>query len=306
MRYFVAVAEELHFGRAARRLNLSQPPLSVQVRELEREIGAPLLIRSSRRVELTAAGEVLLGEARKLIAKAEAAANSARRAAQGEIGRLAIGFVTTADYSLLPSLVRRFRTRRPDVRLALRELTADRQLEQLAAGELDLGLMIAPPISPELAAQVVLRETLIAALPTSSRLARSGRHLAIADLAREAFVLFPRPMAPSLYDAVISCCRQAGFSPRLAQEAIQMQTILGLVAAGLGVSLVPACMAKLRRPGVAYLRLDRPGPPIETAAVWRADDHAPTLAALISALPRTPAGGSADGEPRRTRAQAGR
>lgn len=288
MRYFVAVAEELHFGRAARRLNLSQPPLSVQIRELEREIGADLFIRNRRRVELTPAGGVLLGEARRLIAQAEAAVESARRAARGEIGHLAVGFVSTADYSLLPALVHRFRTRHPGVSLTLRELTGDRQIDQLSAGELDLGLMIAPPRIAGLVERTVLREPLIAALPASHRFARLGRSIAVQDLSGEGFVLFPRAMAPGLYDALIALCQQAGFAPRLAQEAIQMQTILGLVAGGLGVSLVPACMAKLRRPGVAYVRLSTSERSIETAAVWRADDKAPALAALLAALPNPP------------------
>lgn len=285
LRYFVAVAEELHFGRAARRLNLSQPPLSVQIRQLERDVGARLLERTQRRVELTAAGRVMLDAARDLAARAEAAVERTRRAARGEIGRLAIGFVTTADYSVLPRLVRRFRERRPDVTLTLRELTADRQLALLAAGELDLGFMIAPPTVKELAARRVLRETLIAALPAHHRLARTRRPVDLADLAQDGFILFPRDLAPGLYDLVIATCRDAGFAPRVAQEAIQMQTILGLTAAGLGIALVPACMANLRRPDVAYVSLRGARAPVETCAVWRADDESPVLRALLAELP---------------------
>jgi DNA-binding transcriptional LysR family regulator len=285
LRYFVAVAEELHFGRAARRLNLSQPPLSVQIRQLERDIGARLLERTQRRVALTAAGRVLLDAARDLALRADAAVDRTRRAARGEIGRLAIGFVTTADYSVLPPLVRRFRERRPDVTLILNELTADRQLTLLASGELDLGLMIAPPAAKGLIARPVLREPLIAALPTTHRLARGRRLINPADLAQDGFILFPRDLAPGLFDLVIAVCRGAGVAPRIAQEAVQMQTILGLTAAGLGVALVPACMANLRRPDVAYLPLREAGAPVETCAVWRADDESPVLRALLAELP---------------------
>jgi DNA-binding transcriptional LysR family regulator len=285
LRYFVAVAEELHFGRAARRLNLSQPPLSMQIRALEQEIGATLLLRTQRRVELTAPGRVLLDEARQLIARAESAVEHVRRAARGEIGRLAIGFVSTADYSVLPPLVQRFRARHPQVALTLSELTGDRQLDLLARGVLDLGLAIAPPAAEGLTARPIYHEPLIAALPQRHRLARA-RAVAVRELARDGFILFPRVLAPGLHDLVIARCQRAGFVPQIAQEAVQMQTILGLVAAGLGVALVPACMAKLRRPDVAYVRLSGTGPQVETVAVWRADDRSPVLAGLLAHLPR--------------------
>lgn len=285
LRYFVAVAEELHFGRAAQRLNLSQPPLSVQIRTLERDIGTPLLIRSQRRVSLTEAGRVLLDEARRLIRQADAALLHTRRAARGEIGQLAIGFVSTADYSILPPLVRRFRLTRPEVALTLRELTGDRQQALLLAGELDLGLSIAPSRMRGLTTRPVLREPLIAALPATHRLARTPRRIGARHLADEGFILFPRELAPSLYDLSIAVCQRAQFTPRLAQEAVQMQTILGLVAAGLGVALVPACMATLGRPDVRYRPLEPPGAIVETAAVWRPDNVSAALAALLGELP---------------------
>jgi len=284
LRAFVAVAEELHFGRAARRLSMSQPPLSVQIRELERELGAPLLTRTQRRVELTAAGATLLVEARRLLAQAEAAIERTRRTARGELGHLTIGFVSTADYSLLPLLVRRFRARHPDIGLTLRELTGDRQLALLAQGELDLGLMYGPLRAPALASRVVLRERLIAALPATHPLARR-RTVAAKALRAEGLILFPRPLAPGLYDSAIGVCQRAGYAPRIAQEAVQMQTILGLVAGGLGVALVPACMALLKRPDVAYLPITPAGPWVETVAVWHAGGQPPALAALLRVIP---------------------
>jgi len=284
LRYFVAVAEELHFGRAARRLNVSQPPLSVQIRTLEREVGAPLLVRTQRRVELTEAGRVLLDEARRLLGQAEAAVMHARRAAQGTVGRLTIGFVSTVDYSILPPLVRRFRQKRPGVALKLLELTGDRQQSLLQSGELDLGLSILPSPAQGLTMRPVFREPLIAAVPANHRLA-ARRRIALRALAAEPFIQFPREFAPGLYDLAIAACQGAGFTPHLAQEAIQMQTILGLVAAGLGVAVVPHCMSKLQRPDVRYLALDARGFEVETVALWHAENRAPALKSLIVELP---------------------
>lgn len=284
LRYFVAVAEELHFGRAARRLNVSQPPLSVQIRTLEREIGAPLLVRTQRRVELTEAGRVLLDEARRLLGQAEAAVIHARRAAEGTVGRLTIGFVSTVDYSILPPLVRRFRHKHPGIALKLLELTGDRQQALLQSGELDLGLSILPSPAAGLTRRPVLREPLIAAVPASHALA-GRRRTALRSLAAEPFIQFPRELAPGLYDLAIAACRKAGFTPHLAQEAIQMQTILGLVAAGLGVAVVPQCMSKLQRPDVRYLALDARGFDVETVALWHSENRAPALTALIAELP---------------------
>lgn len=284
LRYFVAVAEELHFGRAARRLNVSQPPLSVQVRTLEREIGAPLLIRTQRRVELTEAGRVLLEEARRLLDQAEAAVVHARRAAEGAVGRLAIGFVSTVDYSFLPPLVRRFRQKHPGIALKLLELTGDRQQALLQSGELDLGLSILPSPAAGLTTRPVFREPLVAAVPANHPLA-ARRRTTLRSLSAEPFIQFPRELAPGLYDLAIAACQKSGFTPHLAQEAIQMQTILGLVAAGLGVALVPHCMSKLQRPDVRYLALDASGFEVETVALWHSDNRAPALTVLTAELP---------------------
>ena len=284
LRYFVAVAEELHFGRAARRLNVSQPPLSVQIRTLEREVGTPLLIRTQRRVELTEAGRVLLDGARRLLGQAEAAIIHARRAAEGAVGRLTIGFVSTVDYSILPPLVRRFRQKHPGIALKLLELTGDRQQALLQSGELDLGLSILPSPAARLIMRPVFREPLIAAVPANHPLA-GRRRTALRALAPQPFIQFPRELAPGLYDLAIAACQKAGFTPHLAQEAIQMQTILGLVAAGLGVALVPHCMSKLQRPDVRYLALDARGFEVETVALWHSENRAPALAALIAELP---------------------
>ena len=286
LRYFIGVAEELHFGRAARRLNLSQPSLSIQVRALERDIGTPLLVRTQRRVELTEAGRALLEDGRRLIDQSAAAVVQARRAATGSVGRLSIGFVSTADYSILPPLVRSFRRKYPGVALKLLELTNDLQEALLLSGELDLGLSVLPTPAPELRTRVVFREPLIAAVPASYALAKGVLGIRLRNLAHEEFILFPRALSPGLYDLVIAACQRAGFTPSLAQEAIQMQTILGLVAAGLGVAIVPHCMSKLQRSDIRYLALESTDFVVETSALWQAGNEAPALAALLAELPK--------------------
>ncbi|MBI1397467.1 MAG: LysR family transcriptional regulator [Betaproteobacteria bacterium] len=281
LRYFVAVAEELHFGRAAERLHMSQPPLSMQIRALEDSIGAPLLERSRRRVTLTKAGEVFLREAREILARTTTAVGAARRAGQGEIGELTIGFISTADYNVLPPMLREFRNRVPGVRLALREATTDVQLESLLSGTIDVGFVLPPVDLPGIAYRAVHREPLVLALPeTHAAAARPGR-VRLARFADAPFVLFPRPLAPGLYDDIVSYCRRAGFSPRVEQEAVQMQTIISLVSAELGVALIPASMQNLRRTGVVYKSLVEPGPLTELGIAWRQDDPLATLGLFL-------------------------
>ena len=210
LRYFVTVAEELHFGRAARRLHLSQPPLSMQIKALESEVGAMLLARSRRKVELTPAGVVFLREAREILTRVEQAGAAARRADRGEIGELSIAFITIADYNVLPLVLSEFRARHPGVRLNLREATTDAQLRDLAAQRIDVGFMLAPVQDATLASEPLLREPLIAALAERHPLARKRGALPLASLAEWPFILFPRHMAPGLYDDIVSFCRQTG------------------------------------------------------------------------------------------------
>ena len=281
LRYFVTVAEELHFGRAARRLHLSQPPLSMQIKALESELGALLLARSRRKVELTQAGIVFLREARDILARVEQARAAARRADRGEVGELSIGFITIADYNVLPLVLSEFRTRYPGVRLNLREATADAQLRDLAAQRIDIGFMLAPVQDNALASEPLLREPLVAALSEDHPLAGTRGPLSLSRLADCPFVLFPRHMAPGLYDDVVSFCRQAGFSPRVEQEAVQMQTIVSLVSAGLGVALIPASMRNLGRAGVVYRNLREQSPLTELVVAWRQGETSPALVRFL-------------------------
>lgn len=282
LRYFVAVAEELHFGRAAQRLRISQPPLSMQIQALERSLGVQLLVRTQRQVSLTRAGEAFLRESRQILAQLEAAGRLAQRVSRGEVGELAVGFVSSADYNVLPPLLREFRQRAPDVRLTLQESTTDRQLEALAQGRLDVGFVLPPVEDARIAYLPLHREPLLAALPTRHPLARRRGPVSLPHLAEQPFILFPRPIAPGLYDDIVSFCRGAGFSPRVEQEAVQMQTILSLVSADMGVALIPASLVHLGRTGVTYKPLREAAPQTEIGIAWRRDDPLATLQLFLS------------------------
>ena len=287
LRYFVTLAEELHFGRAAEKLHISQPPLSMQIRALEKELAVTLLNRTQRHVSLTQAGAALLAEARHILARVEQAVLMTKRAGRGEIGELAIGFISVADYNVLPVVLREFRRRFPQVNLTLRESTTDAQIRDLAAGRIDVGFVLPPLNEPSLESVPILREPLIAALPEKHPLARKPGKLALEKLKDAPFILFPRPNAPSLYDNVVSCCKSAGFSPRVEQEAIQMQTIVSLVSAELGVALIPASLINLRRTGVTYKSLQGGSPLTEIHLVWRRGDDLPALRVFVDVALQT-------------------
>lgn len=281
LRYFVTVAEELHFGRAARKLHISQPPLSMQIRSLEEELGVTLLNRNQRHVALTHAGNAFLGEARHILARLDQAVLMTRRAGRGEIGELAIGFISVADYNVLPIVLREFRARYPLVNLTLRESTSDAQVQDLVAGRIDVGFLLPPVADPSLSSAPILREPLIAALPDRHPLARKPGKLALAKLKDAPFILFPRAMAPGMYDDILSFCRAAGFSPRVEQEAVQMQTIVSLVSAELGVALIPASLTNLQRTGVTYKSIRESGPLTEIHLAWRNGEDMPTLRVFV-------------------------
>ncbi len=270
LRYFIAVAEQLHFGRAAAALHISQPPLSRAIRALEERLGMALFIRNRRKVELTPAGARLLEEARRTLGQLERTVLELRGMASGERGRLRIGFVSLADYGVLPSLLKSYKAARPGVQLALREMLSPEQSLALAAGELDFGLLL-PPVSEMegLEHLVVQRERFVAALPARHRLAAERRPLAMSELAGESFVMVPREIAPGLYDIVSGLAARAGFSLNVAQEAIQMQTVVSLVSSGLGAAVVPGSVANLGRRGVVYRRLSDRHPMLELWLAWR-------------------------------------
>lgn len=287
LRYFVAVAEEMHFGRAAMRLHMTQPPLSQTIQALEAALGTLLFFRTKRSVALTPAGTALLPEARRLLLQAETLPDLVRRAATGESGRLALAFVSTADYSVLPPFLREFRENYPQVHIDLREATTDIQLEDLAQGRIDAGLVI-PPLPDKATANLdympVLSEPLVLAAPTGLKAVRGKTAVALKTVSDLPLIVFPRRIAPAFHDAILACFHEAGLTPRIGQEAIQMQTIVGLVSAGMGIALVPQSVSNLKRPGVEYKPLAGKAPMVETGLAWRRDNTSPVLRAFLELL----------------------
>ncbi|GAA2110517.1 LysR family transcriptional regulator [Actinomadura alba] len=279
LRYAVALADELHFGRAARRAGVQQPPFSQQIRRLENELGVTLFERTTRHVRLTPAGEAFVIEARRALTHLEAAAQAAGRVGRGETGRLMIGFVGSAVNQALPPVLRRYRSRYPGVDLELRELTTAQQVEELIQGRLDIGVLRAPIAGPRqtaLTTITVARERFVVALPIRHPLS-AREHVPLPALAADAFVLPPRSLGPGFHDQITRMARAAGFELRVVQEAVQMQTIVGLVAAGIGVSIVPESVGRLHRDDVVF----RPLTPLTRAVTldlaWRRDDASPLV-----------------------------
>lgn len=280
LHYFVAVAEELHFGRAAERLHIAQPPLSQQIQSLEQELGVQLFYRTKRQVQLTEAGELFLPEARMTLTQAELAVQTVRKAGRGEIGRFTLGFVGSATSELLPELIRRFHQQFPEVELQLREMTTAQQVRALRDRRIQIGILRPPIPSESLNVWTLVRETLIVALPETHPLAPLDQ-IEVSALATENFIIFPRQQGQGLHDQIISLCQQAGFSPRIVQEAIQMQTITSLVAAELGVAIIPSSAHLLRHRGLVYRPLHPEVQATELAMAWHKDDQSPILCNFV-------------------------
>lgn len=250
LRYFVAVAEELHFGRAAERVGIAQPPLTQQIQKLEGSLGCTLLVRG-RKTVLTAAGEVLLEQARRILQQAEDAAEATRRTARGELGQLSVGAPPSIMLSTLPATIRKYRRMYPGVRFVLRELSTSAIEEALRRGEIDLGFLREVAPAAPLVSEVVFEEAMVAALPAGHRLA-GAKEVKLSALRGEPFVFFPRRLGPAFYDKLISFCADAGFVPDVVQEATQWQSVISLVEAGMGISLAPGCVQRFRWSGVVY------------------------------------------------------
>jgi len=281
LRYFVVVAEELSFSRAAQRLRISQPPLSNQIKQLEEELGVQLFKRSSRGVRMTDAGEVLLGDARRIFVQLEQTTRVVQRVGHGEVGRLTLGFVPSASNEMLPSILRKFRQRYPDVELFLREMRPDRVVQRLHDQQIDAGFLYLPLDDASLNIECVSREPLVLALPESHRLASKPR-IALQALTEEPFILPARYSMPGLYGQVTKACHQADFVPRAVQKDVWlMQTIVGLVAGNIGVALVPSSLRNLRRRGVVYKPVYGLSPTVELGMVWRRDDPGAVLHSFV-------------------------
>jgi len=283
LRYFVAVAEELHFGHAARRLRIAQPALSRQIQALEKELMVQLLFRNRRRVQITPAGQVFLDRARLILARIEDAVLAAQRASGGVSGSLNLGFVGSSTYDVLPSVLRAFRQAAPHVELTLSEMTVHVQLEALTEKRIDIGLLRLPAKTEGLVFRTISREPLYVALPSSHRLAQLPA-LRLSSLAEEPFVLYPDYPQPSWTEFVIGLCQQAGFHPVIAQRTVEIQTTLSLVAAGIGVSIVPECVGNITRKNVVFRRLMGVRARTELLVAYREHDPSPVVQTFLKVL----------------------
>lgn len=286
LRYFVTLAEELHFGRAAERLHIAQPPLSQQIRQLEVELGFQLFHRTKRTVQLTEAGQVFLGEVQQIFQQLDRAIQVGRKTSRGEMGQLVVGFVSSTAYNVLPTILRTFRTRVPDVSLELHELSTEQQLQWLREGRIDVGFLRPPVDEDTFSVATIYQEPLVVALPEAHPLA-NGASVSLRSLSSELFIFFPRSIAPGLYDQIISLCQQADFSPTVAQEAMQMQTIVSLVAAEMGIAIVPESLQHLQRTGVVYKAIQEPTSKVAIAMIWRCNDTSPTVQHFLEVVRST-------------------
>lgn len=269
LRYFLALAEELHFGRAAQRLAISQPPLSVAIRQLEEQIGARLFERSSKAVRLTPAGQSLCESARDVLARAQEAAAQAHDVAAGLAGRLRIGFVGAMLYRGLPQALCVFQAQHPAVRVSLAELNSRDQVLELLHGRLDLGFIHTSRMPDELRYSLLLREPFVCCLPSRHPLARK-RALSVSDLRAEPFVLFSRETSPDYYQHILSICAAAGFQPEVRHEVRHWLAVVSLVSQGLGVALVPEAMRRAALRGAVFRSLEGRSEFSEAYGVWRA------------------------------------
>jgi DNA-binding transcriptional LysR family regulator len=281
LRYFIAVAEELNFSRAAQRMHMAQPPLSAAIRQLERDLGVDLFVRTTREVKLTEAGRAFLHGARRTLADAERAAEDAKRAAAGELGQLRIAYSWSARFETLPALGRAFRASHPDVELLAQELWNARMPAAFASGSIDVGLSVCPEIAAELELAPIRNERLVALLPEAHPLA-CEEAIPLSALADEEFIVFPREIAPRLHDAFMAIYRRAGFEPRVRNESFHTGWDLGVLAEIPAVAIAPQTVTAGLPEGITAVAISEPTDVLETCLVWRADDSSPAIAAFVA------------------------
>jgi DNA-binding transcriptional LysR family regulator len=276
LRYFVAVAEELHFGRAALRLHMAQPPLSQQIQQLEAEMAVKLFERTNRRVELTPAGQVFLQEARSILDSVEGAVTRAQRASRGEQGWFGVGFVGSANYDVLPTILRLFRERYPEVELVLQELLGEEQEQALREKRIHVAFTRLSTPEPGLTLEPLIQEPLLLAVPATHPFAEH-KNVRLRDLAHEPFILFHQPSPSSYGSYLVRVCQDAGFTPRMVQRVGEVQTAISLVSAGIGITLVPSLVQNFQREGVVFKTLTNPTPTIGLMLLYREADASPIL-----------------------------
>ncbi|MBP2630657.1 MAG: transcriptional regulator, LysR family [Firmicutes bacterium] len=282
LKYFVVVAEELHFTRAADRLNMAQPPLSQQIHQLENELGVQLFYRNKRQVELSAAGEIFLKSVYKILNDIEKACDTAQRTHRGELGKIVVGFTGAATFGILPHLLQPYRTKFPLVDLAVLQLNTTDQIQSLLNGEINIGIIYVPVKNPGLTFKVIHQQPFIIAMPKNHPLASKSDPIELQELSKETFIMIPRKAGQVYYDTIINIFHSAGFSPNIGPEVYELQTSISLVAAGMGVALVPDSIQTLRIDGLAYRHLKNPGSTLKTALVWRNDEASPLVHEFIA------------------------
>lgn len=283
LKYFITVAEVLHFGRAAEALHLSQPALSKQIQALEDSLGVQLLERTKHWVRLTIAGQKFLETAHRILQEVEQGIQATRQIADGEMGRLKIGFTEATLFSLAPDIIKTYRERYPQVELIVTSGGTETHVEALRTHQIDVGFVYLPIREPSLAIRPLFEEAYVAALPASHRLARQ-KQIALSSLANEPLIFYPRSLAPVLYANFIKCCEQAGFVPNVLQEAELAQTRLGLAAAGVGITFVLSKMQSLSAKGVIYRSIIGEFPTLKLALAWRQDESSPVVHELLKYL----------------------
>lgn len=281
LRYFIAVAEELHFSRAAARLNVAQPPLSTQIRQLEEEIGVTLFLRTRRRVELTEAGEAFLIEARRVLGVLERGVALAREIGTGQRGTLRLGAVYSAIYAVVPQMLRAFAVQHPDISVELSEMTVQQQLDALASGTIDVGILRSPIHDARIETRLLFREGIVAVVPAGHELASRGA-IHVADLAPYPFLLSGIGLQSSFRQHVLGTFDRFGIVPNITREIAEIHSIISLVGAGLGVSIAPATVSHIRVSDVVYLRILDDIPQIEVSLAWHRDVRPPVLSALLA------------------------
>jgi DNA-binding transcriptional LysR family regulator len=283
LRYFLVVAEELHFGRAAARLHITQPPLSQQIRQLEDELGVPLFQRTKRRVQLTDAGRAFREAAQQMLDQAAQAVRTAQRVHRGEIGPLTVGFVGSAMAGRFSEILLAFRTCFPEVALTLQELTTAQQVEALRQRRIDIGVL-RPPIGEEdFAFETIDRESFVVVLPKTHPLAAQQR-IPLRALAQETVVMVPRVLWPGMEDDIVEFCQRAGCYPQRLSGATQTLTVIGLVAAGMGLSLVPASMQTVRWKGIVYRPVQERTPLADLTVAWRRDETSAVVKMFVGVV----------------------
>ena len=297
LRYFVAVAKELSIGRAALTLNISQPPLTRQIQQLEEDLGATLFVRSVKGVELTDAGKTLYTEAKNILTLVDLASERTKRAAQGLIGRLDVGIFGSGMYDIIPRVLRKFRAAYPEVKIVLHPMTKGEQVEALRQRRIDIGFNRLVPRYPDIAARVVMWERLFVVVPEGHALAERSE-ISIAELADQPFVLFPKVARPNFNDFVASLCQRHGFVPHIEQEVGEAATGVALVATGFGVCIVPESVKRFHADGVVYKPMkESPPTMLDVTCLYRMEDRSPILEEFLGVLEEFRAENGVEGEP---------